>query len=175
MKLNVIDELPNCTGWLASEKLDGVRAIWTGECFITRQGKMLKPPTWFTAKMPSVRLDGEIYMGRGRFNELQRAMQIKGGDWSGFEYHVFDLAELRTPIEARLQKLKSIKLPSHVKLVSHVVLSSNRELDEMEKAIVDGGGEGVVIRAAGSSYKGVFDYNMVKVKRLFPDLERWQG
>ena len=32
---------PPVKGWLASEKLDGIRCIWTGEHLLTRQGKNL--------------------------------------------------------------------------------------------------------------------------------------
>ena len=34
----------NVSGWLASEKLDGVRAYWDGENLLSRQGKKLNAP-----------------------------------------------------------------------------------------------------------------------------------
>src|ERR1700730_2565362 len=39
------DEI-NVAGWWLSEKLDGVRAYWTGEHFLSRQGNRFYAPTW---------------------------------------------------------------------------------------------------------------------------------
>jgi DNA ligase-1 len=165
----------NLTGWVASEKLDGIRAIWTGEFFMTRQGKILKAPAWFTAGMPDVRLDGEIYMGRNSFNQLVSTIQKKGSNWDGVQYHVFDYADNSATITDGIAKLQTLSLPSHVKLVEHRTVANHAELDAWEKQVVDGGGEGLVIRNASAKYRGTFGDGMLKVKRLFPDLERWQG
>lgn len=51
--------------YLVSEKFDGVRAIWTGKQFVTRQGNPINPPKWFTAPLPDVWLDGELWTKRG--------------------------------------------------------------------------------------------------------------
>ena len=71
-------EIPaNVTGWWVSEKLDGVRAIWTGTALLTRNGKRLNAPKWFTDSMPDIRLDGELWMGRGTFDKLVSTIQRK--------------------------------------------------------------------------------------------------
>lgn len=58
-------ELPR---YLVSEKLDGVRARWTGQTLVTRSGNLIAAPVWFTAALPEdVLLDGELWAGRGRF------------------------------------------------------------------------------------------------------------
>jgi len=36
------------TGWWMSEKLDGVRAYWDGEAFVSRLGNRFVAPDWFT-------------------------------------------------------------------------------------------------------------------------------
>src|SRR5262249_41236690 len=36
-------------GWWMSEKLDGVRAYWTGQVFLSRQGNVYQAPDWFIA------------------------------------------------------------------------------------------------------------------------------
>ena len=51
-------------GWLASEKMDGCRALWTGYQFFTRGGNEIAAPDWFTDGLPCVPLDGEIFAGR---------------------------------------------------------------------------------------------------------------
>ena len=46
-------------GWLISEKLDGVRSVWTGTELLSRNGKKFFAPEWFTRQLPAgVVLDG---------------------------------------------------------------------------------------------------------------------
>lgn len=168
-----MNEIPaNLSEYLASEKLDGVRCVWTGYEFMTRHGKVLKTPDWFAEGMPAgVRLDGELYMGRDTFGKLQSVMQRKGSNWAGIKFHVFDLAVLRAPTVERIAKLATIPLPAHCELVEHVSVT-HEQLDAMESSIVAGGGEGVCLRHRDEDYSPL---NFLKVKRLFPDLDRWQG
>jgi len=169
------DSIPEeVTGWLASEKLDGIRAIWTGRKLLTRNGHTLKAPAWFTAGLPDMRLDGELYMGRGTFDKLQSVIQKKDSNWEGVQFHVFDLADVGT-VEERIDTLEKSKLPNHVVRVLHFPLSSHDELDRMEKAVVSAGGEGMVIRRPGSAYRPGRIGDVVKVKRLVADDDRWQG
>lgn len=157
-------------GMLASEKLDGCRCIYDGNGnFLSRNGHAFKCPAWFKMGMPSVRLDGEFYAGRGGFDHLVSEIQRKKSDWRGITFQVFDLAVLRVPIEARHAALGRLRLPPHVQLVPHRVCASMTDLDAMEREIVTGGGEGVCLRDAGSFYS---PGGLVKVKRLFPDLNR---
>ena len=44
-----------------SEKLDGIRALWNGEHFITRSGNIIVAPESFTKYFPSEQLDGELW------------------------------------------------------------------------------------------------------------------
>ena len=58
------------TGWWMSEKLDGMRAWWTGTEFVSRLGNPINAPPWFTASLPKVPLDGELWCGRGQFSQV---------------------------------------------------------------------------------------------------------
>ena len=63
-------------GWFVTEKLDGCRALWDGNRLWTRQGQPVDAPEWFTAGLPAnVRLDGEIYAGRGNLQAARCATQ----------------------------------------------------------------------------------------------------
>lgn len=168
------NEIPDPTGWLTSIKLDGVRALWTGSALLTRNGNRIHAPAWFTAKMPQHRLDGELWIGNGSFDRLVSILQKKDGDWSEIEYHIFDLAESGT-IEERIQRLDSISLPDHVKRVAHRVCSGMDDLDKYEREVVNAGGEGLVIRKPGSKYRPGRMGDVIKVKRLVVDIDRWQG
>ena len=63
---DAIDPAP----FLVSEKYDGVRGVWDGSRLRYRSARTVPAPAWFTARLPRVPLDGELWMGRGRFDEL---------------------------------------------------------------------------------------------------------
>lgn len=162
------------SGWWVSEKYDGVRAIWTGTKLLTRHGKDLNPPAWFTDGLPNRRLDGELWMGNGTFDPLVSVIQKKGSDWAGVKFMVFDLAE-EGSFEDRYNSLLLINLPHHIKIVEHHILTDKETLDLMEGLIVGQGGEGCVIRRPGCKYRPGRTGDVIKVKRLVADADRWQG
>ncbi|CAF4532125.1 unnamed protein product, partial [Rotaria magnacalcarata] len=49
------------TDWWMSEKLDGVRAYWSGSNFYSRQGNLFHVPDFFKVALPKIPLDGEIW------------------------------------------------------------------------------------------------------------------
>ena len=57
-------------GWLVSEKLDGVRARWDGRQLLTRAGNRIEAPAWFTAGWPTRPIEGELWIGRGKFQQV---------------------------------------------------------------------------------------------------------
>ena len=159
----------NPAGWHASEKLDGVRCTFTGHAFTSRHGNIFTPPaSWFEG-MPAARLDGELWMGNGTFDELVSSIQRKRNPWENVRFMIFDLAVMRQPIESRLATLASLSLPPHCQLVPHRPLTGHDDLDSMEAEIVAAGGEGLILRAPNSYYA---PSNFQKVKRLHRDLNR---
>ena len=172
-------EIPSdVTGWWVSEKFDGVRAIWTGTRLLTRHGKELKAPAWFTKDLPNLRLDGELWMGRGTFDALVSTIQRKGSDWDGVQFLVFDLADTGT-FEERFERLVAASdmgaIGASATVVAHRQLTKNTDLDAMESAVVTAGGEGCVIRRPGSKYRPGRKGDVIKVKRISKDIDRWQG
>ena len=138
----------NPTGYFLSEKYDGAR------CFVTEDGTMLSrnghrftAPPWFTDGLPrGIRLDCEIYAGRGGFDHLVSEIQRKKSEWNGISLIVLDLAILRTPLEARLAMLSRLQLPPHVIAAKHRLCLGNDDLDATEAEIVSAGGEGLILR-----------------------------
>lgn len=57
----------NIADYWVSEKLDGIRARWDGSELRTRNGNKIFAPAWFTAKWPKATIDGELWIGRGKF------------------------------------------------------------------------------------------------------------
>ena len=119
-------------GWWASEKYDGIRAIWDGEKLVSRGSASAggKPkvytyvPEWFIKTLPpGVALDGEIWISRGFFQKTSRLSTIKPGKtytkqqiediWLGKEdppvvFKVFDIPNDSRPFEFRMKKLQTI-------------------------------------------------------------------
>lgn len=81
-------------GYLVSEKFDGVRALWDGHRLRLRGGGEVKAPAWFLAGLPVQAVDGELWLGRGRFDELSalvRREQPVDAEWREVRYMVFEL------------------------------------------------------------------------------------
>mmetsp|Transcript_10104 Transcript_10104/g.15114 ORF Transcript_10104/g.15114 Transcript_10104/m.15114 type:complete len:457 (-) Transcript_10104:223-1593(-) len=94
------------TGYLMSEKLDGMRAYWTGKQLFTRSGLAIVHPEWFTAAFPKdLELDGELFLGRKKFEECMSITRRtdKGGDWTRVSYVVFDAPTVAGGIQTRLE------------------------------------------------------------------------
>ena len=58
------------TGWLMSEKLDGVRCYWNGTTMYTRNGNAFYAPDDWKAKLPKIALDGELWTNRDDFQKI---------------------------------------------------------------------------------------------------------
>ena len=65
-----IDKNINFSDYWVSEKLDGVRGIWTGKAMITRQGNAIDLPQAIKTQLPDVALDGEIWIARNTFDKV---------------------------------------------------------------------------------------------------------
>ena len=138
-------------GFVASEKLDGVFARWDGARLVSRDGVILAAPAWFTAGLPAgVLLDGELWAGRGQFDRASGVARSHGGDWSGLRFMLFD-APSDLPFAERLRVIEAIATP-YCCAVPVVVLVGLRDLATRMVEVVNGGGEGMVVRPAGSAY-----------------------
>ncbi len=100
------------TGWYHSEKLDGVRAVWNKETFMSRNQKEFHSPDWFKEIMPRHHaLDGELFGGRGKFQQTVgyvKKLNPIDSEWKKLKYMVFDLPEDNSPFEERYKKLEKI-------------------------------------------------------------------
>lgn len=66
----------NLSGWLFSEKYDGIRIAWDGAALWTRGGVMVDAPAWFTSALPvGVALDGELWAGYDTLEVARLAAQ----------------------------------------------------------------------------------------------------
>ena len=86
------DNAADLSGWWMSEKLDGVRAYWDGKQFLSRMGNLFHAPDWFIEGLPEVPLDGELWLGRRKFQRTVSIVrrQDKSDLWKEIRYVVFD-------------------------------------------------------------------------------------
>jgi DNA ligase-1 len=155
-------------GWWMSEKLDGVRAIWDGEHFRSRGGNIFHAPEWFKAGLPALPLDGELFVGRGKFNDAVSIVRSMTADWSPIKYLVFDV-QTDGPTEDRQRTLLALQLPGHVSIVEQVLCESENALLEFERSILSGKGEGVMLRSPRSPYEFKRSGHLRKLKRFIDD------
>lgn len=139
---------------LVSEKLDGVRAFWDGQTLRFRSGKTIAAPGWFTAALPGVALDGELWLGRGRFDELsgivRRTAPVEA-DWRKVKYMVFDLPGASEPFGERVQRLQTVLAQAHqpwLQAVPQQRVNDAQALQALLHTTVQGGGEGLVLHRA---------------------------
>ncbi len=163
------DGVQDPTGWSMSEKLDGVRAYWDGEKFISRQGNVFQAPDWYKAEMPKTPLDGEFWMGRGRFQETSGYVrrQDKGEYWRDIGYMIFDAPEAIGGFEKRLTFLKSLRLPAHAQVLTQRTCLGLDDLRAYLLNIERLDGEGVMLRKPGSLYVRTRSNTLLKVKSFY--------
>jgi DNA ligase-1 len=162
------------TGWWMSEKLDGIRAYWDGEGFVSRLGNRFAAPAWFVEHLPANTLDGELFAGRKLFQKTTSIVRSgAGGDaWRELRYVVFDAPNHGGTFEERAafcKELLSGELP-YAAWQDHVACEGFEHL-RRELARVEGlGGEGLMLRQPRSPYVAGRSSTLLKVK-TFHDTE----
>ncbi|MDF5544125.1 DNA ligase, partial [Vibrio parahaemolyticus] len=108
-----------------SEKLDGVRAYWTGQHLVTRNGNRIYAPDWFTGPLPDYPLDGELWAGRGNFHLVQQTVLDKTpveSAWRHIDFMIFDMPYSAGDYRKRYYNIKDLVLEvdqPHIKYVEH--------------------------------------------------------
>lgn len=159
----------NIQGWVMSEKLDGIRAYWDGKVLLTRQGKIINAPKYFTKDFPPFELDGELWSKRGDFENIQSIVLDKtpSKKWQEIKYMIFEVPHAKGDFFKRLEKVSEHikeKRVLHVEIIEQKVCNSGEELNSFKKTILSLGGEGVMLKDATKEYfEGRSDY-LLKVK-----------
>jgi DNA ligase 1 len=170
-----LDSTTDIVGWWLSEKLDGVRALWDGRQFLSRQGNVFHAQPWFTASLPTISLDGELWLARKAF---QRTVSIvrrhdEPDTWREVRFLVFDAPTIAEPFEERLAYLADLfnnHCPEYAKLHAHERCRGRNHLDAELERVSALGGEGLMLRQPGSRYESGRSATLLKVKR-FHDAE----
>ena len=190
-------DLPPPEGWLWSEKYDGYRSRYMGATtseFVSRANNIFTGvPDWFIKAMPpGINLDGELWIGRNKFEATGVVRKTKNKDpkeWIQVKYVVYDLPDEEGTFEERVKKMQKIvkdtrsrwniirkKLPepfcnveSPLIMAKQKVVNSQEELDIEYQEIIRNGGEGIMIRHPNSPYKDGRSDDLLKIKPTFDE------
>lgn len=169
--------------WLATEKMDGVRAWWDGKDFVTRLGNSYNAPQWFKDKMPQdIVLDGELFGGNGNFQKTVSAVRKQNpvdAEWKSIKYMVFDAPEHGGTYEERVDYLLDdvmLTCPGpedaewYCTVVQPEVVRDNADVARILAKFEKLGFEGAMLRQPGSLYESGRSHTLLKVKS-FKDIE----
>ncbi|AXB31372.1 DNA ligase [Vibrio campbellii] len=159
-----------------SEKLDGIRAYWTGQHLVTRNGNRIYAPEWFIRVLPDYPLDGELWAGRGNFHLVQQTVLDKTpieSAWQRIDFMVFDMPYSAGDYRKRYYNIQHLVLAMdapHIKYVEHRAIQDEKHLFEQLDHISQSDGEGVMLRKVSSRYQAGRGSDLLKLKR-FADAE----
>lgn len=160
-------------GWLVSEKLDGARAWWDGSRLRFRSGLPIAAPAWFTAGLPTLALDGELWAGRGTFEFLAgtvRRIQPVDADWRRVRFMAFESPSFPGPFAERAASIGRLARQqpegSVWRAVEHIEVPDRAALLARLDTVVRAGGEGLMLRRADAAVEAGRSAHLLKLKPL---------
>ncbi|MGX2947661.1 DNA ligase [Frederiksenia canicola] len=175
LNLMLLEQYKNqdVTGWVMSEKLDGVRGFWDGKQLLSRQGYPFNPPDYFVEHFPPFAIDGELFSERGKFSEISatvRSANPKG--WYKLKLHVFDVPNAEGDLFDRLATLEKwleTNPSPHIAIIKQIPLKNTDHLHQFFSEIQQLGGEGVVVRNPNSPYIHGRSAQILKLKTVLDE------
>jgi len=156
--------------YLASEKFDGVRALWDGQTLRFRSGRLVHAPAAFTAALPPVPLDGELWLARGRFDALSGLVRSDAPDptaWQQVHYQVFELPGAAGSFAQRARRIRDVVRQSampQLHAVDQRPLADRAAMHAHLASVLAQGGEGLVLHRADALYQTGRSDVLVKLK-----------
>lgn len=160
--------------YFVSEKLDGVRAYWDGKLLWSRQGLPIPTPSSLTAELPVIPLDGELWMGRGRFEQISGLINRNDPShaaWNEVSFAVFDAPHLTGTFTERYGALKGVlpqpiesSLTNPVFVIPQYNIETEHELFDYFDKIIALGGEGLMLQLKTNHYHFGRTNNLIKLK-----------
>jgi DNA ligase-1 len=158
-----------------SEKLDGVRARWDGTHLISRGGHVFAAPEWFTKGFPAIPLDGELWMGRSRYEEVSsivRTQQPHDG-WRNVRLMIFDLPAHGGTFDQRVIAMNRLMIESdspYLAIIEQQPVGSEEDLLKWLHTVIEQGGEGLILHRETALYASGRSQDLLKLKP-FTDAE----
>lgn len=160
------------TRFWVSEKLDGVRARWDGRQLISRGGKIFMAPEWFVRDFPDQPLDGELWMGRGSYEDVVSVVrrQTPHDGWRNVKFMVFDLPAQESTFTKRIEAMRQLKKTPYLDVIDQFRVASNKAFMDKLDDIARQGGEGLMLHRQNALYHSGRSDDLLKVKP-FEDAE----
>ena len=160
----------NITNWVMSEKLDGIRAYWDGKKLISRGGKIINAPKWFTKDYPPFKIDGELWTKRGDFENIASIVRDKtpSSKWKDIKHYIFEVPQADGNLFQRLSKVEPY-INDHIKIIPQIKIKNKEHLNIFLKSIESKNGEGVVVRDPNTPYIDHRTSKALKVKSFKDD------
>lgn len=156
------------SGWVMSEKLDGIRGYWDGKQLFTRQNKVIQPPHYFIRDFPPFAIDGELFTERNQFEKISsivRSKKDKG--WEKMKLYVFDVPNAQGNLFERLAVLQDYldKHPTpYIKIIEQIPIKTKQQVKNFLQQIEKQQGEGVVLRNPHATYERKRSTQILKLK-----------
>lgn len=160
-------------GYVMSEKFDGIRALWDGKTLKSRTNKAFGAPKCWMQHLPPFALDGELFIGRGKFEEVLSAVSKSECEaWQSVKYLIFDVPNASGTLIQRLGVLENYlakrqntdKGAQPLIIIKQRQIHSKAELEKALKEVVNLGGEGLVVRKNSAPYENFRTKNALKLK-----------
>ncbi|MBN9407522.1 MAG: DNA ligase [Burkholderiales bacterium] len=170
MLANVYRPGIDLSDYWVSEKYDGLRGYWDGRRLWTRGGEPVNAPAWFTAGWPTVPMDGELWAGRGRFEQATstvRRLQPDDEAWRTMRFMVFDLPAHGGLFDTRLAALQALLHPSPsawLQAVPQRKVGSDAALQALLREVIAAGAEGLMLHRGASAYRAERSDDLLKLK-----------
>lgn len=148
-------------GWWVNEKYDGVRIFWhcTKQCIYSRFGRTISTPEQMKRHLPAAFLDGEAWVGRGGFNEIQKVLRNHDElhKWESLRMPIFDAPNPSLDLDFE-HRIANLLFQVHadnpiVLLVSNIKCNSDADGSNMLMSVLQHEGEGIVARMPKSKYQ----------------------
>lgn len=158
--------------YLVSEKFDGVRAHWDGKVLSFRSGREVAAPRWFLDHLPPQALDGELWLDRGRFEELSgfvRKTEPVDAEWRQIRYLVFELPQAPGSFSERARRIQEIVAATawpQLLAVDQFRVADRGELQRKLEEVLRQGGEGLMLHLAEAPYLTGRSDVLLKLKPL---------
>ena len=155
---------------LVSEKYDGVRAVWDGEVLRHRSGRPVSAPASFVRALPSEAVDGELWLGRGRFDEVSaivRKAEPREDEWARVRYMTYEMPGASGSFAQRVDRLGEIVARSkspRIEVAPQELVADRTALSKRLDDVVRGGGEGLMLHVASAPARSGRSDVLMKLK-----------
>ena len=165
----VYSEQVDISGWLMSEKLDGVRGYWDGQQLFSKNGHPLNPPPEFIRDLPDFPLEGELWGGRGSFAQAAGVVRRKQPNegWLQLKFAIFDVPEASGGFTQRIEIVRiwfAAHPSSYAFVIPQTAVTDREHLQQELHRIEKLGGEGLIVRKPDALYTAGRSMEILKVK-----------